>query len=281
MSIRGKAAIVGIGEVPTQEFYPGRSALGLAAEAISLALDDAHLTKDDIDGLLTPDGAASGVAEYIGIHPSFASGVSMAGASGATSIAVAAAAIEAGYADTILVAISQPRDPTNRYNIAAGAGASIPGEFDNPYGPAVAANGPYALLYQRHMYEFGTKPEQMAQMAVNQRFNALKNPNAVFQGQLITIEDVLNSRYINEPLHLLECVMPCAGGAACIVTSAEHAKALPNRPVYLLGAGIEATESAIWMAPRITTSPTKVSAANAFKMAGYKAPDMQFAEFYD
>ena len=280
MSVRGKAAIVGIGELPTQEFYPGRSGLGLAADAAKLALDDAHLTMQDIDGLINPDGPLP-LAEYLNIHPQFAMGVAMMGASGATGVMMAAAAIDAGYCNTVLVVISQPRDPQNRQNIGAGAAPSIPGEFETPYGPAVAANNGYGLLYQRHMYEFGTTAEQMARMAVNQRFNALKNPNAVFQGQPITVEDVLNSRYINRPLHLLECVMPCAGGAACIVTSAEHAKALPNKPAYLLGAGVEQTELPIWMAPKITTSPTKVSAANALRMAGYKASDIQFAEFYD
>jgi hypothetical protein len=82
-------------------------------------------------------------------------------------------------------------------------------------------------------------------------------------------------------LHILESVMPCDGAAACIVTTAERAKALPNRPVYILGAGLEQGAGNIWQAPRITTTPTKVSAAKAFKMAGYAPPDMQFAEFYD
>ena len=85
-------------------------------------------------------------------------------------------------------------------------------------------------MKRRHMYEFGTTQEQFARMAVNQRFNALTNPNAVFRGQPITIDDVLNSRMVNDPLHLLECVMPCAGAAACIVTSAERAKSFRSHP---------------------------------------------------
>ena len=88
-------------------------------------------------------------------------------------------------------------------------------EFEVPYGPVAGMNGPYGLMKQRHMYEYGTTQEQFAKMAVNQRFNALKNPNAVFKDQPITVDDVLNSRFINEPMHILESVMPCGGAAAC------------------------------------------------------------------
>ena len=146
---------------------------------------------------------------------------------------------------------------------------------------APGANTGYGLIYQRHMHEFGTTEEQMAHMAVNQRFNANLNENAVFQGQLITVEDVMNSRYINRPLKLLESVMPCDGAAALIMTTPERAKSLPNRPAYLLGAGMEQGAANIWQTPRVTTTPTKVSAPRAFEMAGYKPSDMEFAEFYD
>src|SRR5918999_5723228 len=115
----------------------------------------------------------------------------------------------------------------------------------------------------------------------DQRFNALQNPNSAFMGQPITIEDVLNSRYINEPLHLLECVMPAAGAAACIVTSAERAKSLRNKPVYVLGCGLEQANVALWETDKITTTPVRVSALRAFEMAGYGPKDVQFAEFYD
>ena len=281
MSIRGKAAIVGFGEIPTRRTIPGRSATGLLAEVTKMALDSAHLRKEDINGIVTMDGAGNGFAEYIDIYPRFATGVQMAGASGATTIAVAAAAIEAGYADTIVCTISLAREATAPPVGAGFGGASMSSEFEQMFGPAVAANNGYALIYTRHMFEYGTTAEQMARMAVNQRFNALENPNSAFQGQAITLEDVLNSRYTNEPLHLLECVMPCAGAEALIVTTAEKAKAMPNRPVYILGSGIEMSHSAIWQTARMTESPTKVAAANAFKMAGYRPADMQLAQFYD
>jgi acetyl-CoA acetyltransferase len=131
------------------------------------------------------------------------------------------------------------------------------------------------------MYEYGTTPEQMAKLAVDQRFNALKNPNSAFQGTPITIDDVLNSRYVNEPLHLLECVMPSAGAAAVIMTRADRAKSGPNKPVYILGAGLEQANAQIWETEKITTTPARVSAMRAYQMSGYGPRDIQFAEFYD
>ena len=288
MTLRGKAAIVGIGEIPTSRMYPGRSTHSLCAEATRLAIADAGLRKEDIDGLVTrgTDITPMDLAEYMGLHVGFSEGVTQHGSSGAHSVVVAASAIHAGLADTVLCVLGGSRDP-----LAGGFGpgvvrgpapASKTTEFEAPFGPAPGANTGYALMKRRHMYEFGTTQEQFARMAVNQRFNALTNPNAVFRGQPITIDDVLNSRMVNDPLHLLECVMPCAGAAACIVTSAERARSFPQPPVYLLGAGAGVSDhDTIWQSPRMTTTPVVVSARKAFEMAGYGPKDMQFAEVYD
>lgn len=282
MSLRGKAAIVGIGELPTRRSYPGRSMEGLCAEASRLAIEDAGLRKEDIDGLVVEGGATTPalMADYFGIRPVFATGVSMQGATGATATMVAGAALHAGLCSNVLIVMGAARAP------GAGPrrpppGGSVNAEFELPFGPAAGAGTGYALMYRRHMHEYGTTPEQMAKLAVDQRFNALTNPHSAFQGQPITVEDVLNSRYVNEPLHILECVMPAAGAAACIMTTAERARSLPHRPVYLLGAGLEQANAAYWQTPRITTTPARVSAARAFAMAGYSPRDIQFAEFYD
>jgi acetyl-CoA acetyltransferase len=130
------------------------------------------------------------------------------------------------------------------------------------------------------MYKYGTKPEQLARIAVNQRFNALKNPLAALRSPL-TVDDVLASRYVNEPLHLLECVMPAAGGIAFIVTTAERARGLKQPPVYLLGAGVAQGNENSWVTPDVCVTPTAYSAPAAYRMAGYGPQDMQFAEFYD
>jgi acetyl-CoA acetyltransferase len=202
----------------------------------------------------------------------------MQGASGASATSVAAAAIHAGLCDTAVVVMGNSRLDRAR---AGAPSNTVRAEWEIPYGMAAGANTGYGLIYVRHMHEYGTKPEQMAKMAVDQRFNALKNPNAVFQGQPLTVDDVLNSRYISYPLRLLESVMPCDGAAACIVTTPERARSLPNRPVYVLGVGMEQGMGNVWQTPRITTTPVKVSASRAFQMARYGPKDVQFAEFYD
>jgi len=153
-------------------------------------------------------------------------------------------------------------------------------EFDAPYG-LIAANPGYALIARRHMYEFGTTPQQMAKVAVDQRKNACKNPAAMFGNKEITIDDVLNSRMIVDPLHLLEIVSPCSGGGAFIVTSAERAKRGPHRPVYLLGAGEAGGHCGITRAESLTTSLVKPAAESAFKMAGASPQDMDFVQPYD
>ena len=279
MTIRGKAAIVGIGEVPTRRSYPDRTTLGLCAEAARLAIEDAGLRKEDINGLVTDGGTTpAAMAEYISLRPTFATGVSMQGASGASATAVAASAVYSGFCDTVLVVMGSAR----RDRARAGAPPNpVRAEWEIPYGMAAGANTGYGLMYVRHMYEYGTKPEQMAKMAVDQRFNALKNPHAVFQDQPLTVDDVLNSRYISYPLRLLESVMPCDGAAACIITTSERTRARPHRPVYLLGVGMEQGAANVWQTSRITLTPVKVSAARAFQMAGYGPKDIQFAEFYD
>ncbi len=277
MTLRGKAAIVGIGEVPTRRLLEGRTLYGLCAEAAGFAIKDSGLRKQDINGLVT-DGAAAPamMAEYIGVKPTFATGVSMQGASGASATTVAASAINAGMCDTVLVVMGNARASR-----PVPGGASVRSEWEEPYGMAPGAGTGYALIYNRHMYEYGTTQEQMAKVAADQRFNAQENENAVFHGQPASVRDILNSRYVNYPLRLLECVMPCDGAAALIMTTPERARALPNRPAYLLGSGMEQSNANVWQNDRITTTPVATSARRSFEMAGYGPADMQFAEFYD
>ncbi|MBI4299018.1 MAG: thiolase family protein [Chloroflexi bacterium] len=285
MNIRGQAAIVGIAELPTQQQYQGRSSLSLLTEAAHLAIMDAGLRKEDIDGLITyQDGPAPlDLTEYMGLSLGYIEGMAVMGASGAHSIAVASMAVATGLANYVVCVFGGTLDPEAGATRGGGAPrASKTSEFQDPYGPVIAANGWYALLKQRHMYEFGTKDEQFAKMAVNQRFNALNSENAVFKGKPISLEDVLNSRMICDPLHMLECVMPCAGAGAVVITSAERAKSLRNSPVYVLGIGASASDhDLIWQSPRMTTSPAARTARKAYEMSGYGPKDVQLAEFYD
>ncbi len=289
MTIRGKAAIVGFHELPTLRQYGERSTTGLLAEVARGAVRDAGLRMSDIDGVITREESNSlTVCEALGIQPRYTASMTVHGASGAASIVTAAMAVSSGLADYVLCMFGQSR-PASATRLEAGAGARGGGgpantltEWEAPYGTVIAANGGYGLIKQRHMYEFGTTQEQFAKCAVDERVNALENENSVWQGQPITIEDVISSRFINDPLHLLESVMPCSGANAVIVTTAERARALPNPPVYVLGVGGPATShNMIWQEENVATSPTVMSAPTALQMAEYNAKDMQFAQFYD
>ena len=280
MSLRGAAAITGIGEIKPQRYHPGRTTMGLMAEASKYAIEDAGLRKEDIDGLLVVENPAS-FAEYMQIRPTYASGVTMMGASGATMVTMATAAINAGLCTNVLCVIANLLTEGVRRPPPAGNSEEMRVQFEGPYGPTIAATGGYALIAQRHTYEYGTTPEQRARVAVDQRFNAQANPNAFFYGQPTNLEDVLNSRMISDPLRLLECVMPTSGAEALIVSAPDRAKVGPHPPVYVLGAGIAMDHDMIANAPRITTTPVKISAARAFQMAGLGPRDMDMLSLYD
>ncbi|HKA52294.1 MAG TPA: thiolase family protein [Candidatus Binatia bacterium] len=286
MSITGKAAIIGFAEMAPQKGDGDKTPLGIISEVTRAALADAGLEKKDLDGLLT--GWALGeysvlwpsvVAEYLQLQPRYFSQIELGGASAAGMVWRAAAAIEAGMCNNVLCVVGDTRG-TKATGMKPPSFPRLDAEFDAPYG-LIAANPGYALIARRHMAEFGTKPEQLAKIAVDQRKNACKNPTALFGNKEITIDDVLNSRIVVDPLHLLEIVSPCTGGGAFIVTSAERAKRAPHRPVYLLGAGEAGGHCGITRARSLTTSLVKPAAEAAFKMAGVGPRDMHFVQPYD
>lgn len=283
MSLKGKAAAIGIGELkPVKE--PGDlTALSLMAQVSAEAIADAGLEKKDIDGFLVgmPFADAgmlypASAAEVLGLVPRMLNVVDIGGASPAGMIWRAAAAIDAGMCNAVLCLVAD----LNRTGDQRPPVVSIQREFEAPYGN-IGANCGYALIARRHMHEFGTTAEQMAKVAVDQRKNALKNPLATFNDKELTIQDVLGSRMIVDPLHLFEIVSPVSGAAAVVVSSPEIAKRSKNPPVWLLGAGECANHSSITYAPSIVESPIKPAAATAFKMAGLKPSDMNLVCPYD
>ena len=284
-TLRGAASIIGIGELKPERRKPGRTGPGLAAEAAKLCIEDAGLRKEDVDGLITeiPFQSAIDFAEDIGISPTWSHGVSMFGSSGATSIVLAAAAINAGLANNVLCLVTSGE--------AGGFGGGGPNapvggqfvQFAGPYGPGPGANFWYALVANRYQHEYGLTDEERVAIAVQQRENAQANPEAAFYGTPATTEDILNSRMVANPLTLLECVMPTVGAAAVMVSRPEAAKYSPHPPVYLLGAG-HSTDRGVPGIPyvdRSTKSPVEVSSRNAYKMAGVGPEDMDIASIYD
>ncbi len=281
MTLKGKAALVGVGWTPARRSWPDKSQRGMQADVSAMAIKDAGLRREDINGFITeaPGGEDANnwpaiMADYLGIKPTMASGVNNMGATGATSIVLASSWIVAGLADTILLTFGGNQGTQPRV-------APQPDPFIDVYGPVVAANGWYAQVARRHSFEYGTTEEQRWKVAADQRFNAQAHPGSAFSGQPITAEDVGNSRYVADPLRLLECVMPCAGGGSMIVTTPEKARAMQHKPVYLLGAGHNTDHNALTWADRITRTPAVVSAPRAFQMAGLAPKDMDFAQIYD
>jgi acetyl-CoA acetyltransferase len=255
--------------------------IGLAGRA---AVEDAGLEPAAIDGLLvgtqvgeTPQHVPATVAEYLGLQPSYADVVDLGGASGPGMVWRAAAAVNAGMCEAVLCVLGNTRDPQN---LSRSTNRNPIREFDVPYGGS-GANQAYAMVATAHMAEFGTTAEQLAQVPVKQRANAQLNPDAVFHGKSLSVQDVLNSPMVMSPLRLYEVVMPCGGGAGVVVTSTARARTLPNQPVLLLGAGEKVTHRALSQAPSLTTSPLAAAIGAAYAMSGTGPQDLDLLSLYD
>ena len=267
---------------------PDRSALQLQSEAVRAARDDAGLTLADIDGLITtpvrveawnmPCGV---VSSFLGVRPAYLSTLDLAGASGTAMIHHAAMAIASGQCNTVLCVAGQNlltnRTCASAVQIMAESGAAHP-QYEAPYGPLVASN--YALIAQRHMHEYGTTAEQMAEVAVTIRKHASLNPNA-HQTKPITVRDVLDSPMIISPLKRFDCALVSDDAAAAIVTSAERARDLQQKPVRLLCQGYGLSHSYVGEALNLPFSGAVESGKKAFAMAGVKHADIDVAELYD
>jgi acetyl-CoA acetyltransferase len=281
------AAIVGIGESRIGT-VPDRSTMQLLSDAAVAACRDAGISLKDIDGLLTVpvrveywSSPPIAVANALGIRPSYCATVDLAGASGASMIHQATMAVAAGQCNTVLCVAGQNllsgMSRARAVTSMAETGSAHP-QFEAPYGPLVPSL--YALVAQRHMYEYGTTQEQMAEVAVTIRNHASLNSNAHKQTP-VTIADVMSSRMITEPLKILDCALVSDGAGAAIVTSNDRARDLRQKPVYLLGQGYGLRHSFIGEHRTLTTSGAVDSGRDAFRTAGLAPKDIDVAELYD
>ena len=284
-SLRGRIAIVGAADTEVG-VVPGRSPTELCVEAALGALADAGIGKDQVDGLITCNAFAEpimyhaeAIAEYLQIFPRLCMSVNTGGGTTFSVLQHAAAAIVTGVADTILVSMADClRSFMSREQAMLVQSSTGHPQFEQPYGPTVPAY--YALIGQAHMAQFGTTPEQFAEVAVSCRAHAARNPTAQMR-EPITVEDVLASRMIADPLHLLDCSLVSDGGAAVLLTSAERARVFQHHPVYLLGMGEGHSDEHISQAADLTTSAARVSGERAYAMAGLGPDDIDFAQLYD
>ena len=275
-----KVAIVGASETETVGKLPGHSMMQLHAEAAMLALADAGLTLDDVDGVATAGPTPAQLTEYLNIIPRWIDGTSVGGGSFLMHVGHAVAAIQAGYCDVVLVTHGE----SGRSQVGVGGrgpgAATIGGQFEAPFG----VWGPpsmFSIPVVRHMHKYGTTEEQMASVAVATRKWAEINPRALMRDP-ITVDDVLNSRMIAWPMHLLNCCVVTDGGGALVLVSEERAKDFPKKPVWVLGRG-EATAHAGISNMRDFTEWTSAiqTGKDAFEMAGMTHSDIQHAMFYD
>ena len=286
------AAVVGIHEFP-QRLAPGTSALRIKAASAAAALADAGLSWSDVDAIYDAgDGAGMAgltVQEYFNVRPRITDTTAVGGSSFEFHAAHALDAIRSGRASVALLTYgSTARSDAWAIGTGAMPGGRVVSPSSNmelPWGVTLIAN--YAMVAHRHMHQYGTTSEQLAEIAVVTRAHALRNPQAVQALQdlrykdigEISVADVVNGRMIADPLHRLECCMISDGGGAVVIASEEVARSCRQRPVWILGAGegigyVDNTND-------ITVSAAAESGPRAFAEAGLTPDQMDVAMIYD
>lgn len=298
MSLNGAACIVGAYEHPTRK-ADNLSVVRLHADVAKGALDDAGLSKSDIDGYFcagdAPGLGTATVAEYLGLKLRHIDSTECGGSAPILHVAHAAEAIAAGRCNVALITLAgRPRAQMAAAQAAAKAGgvkaplALKPPDpdapelaFELPYGPAT--QNLYAAVARRHMHEFGTTSEQLAWIKVAASHHAQHNPHAMLRDR-VTVEDVLNSPLVSDPLHRLDCCVMSDGGGALIVARPEIARELARkngRPVVRVRGTGEAPKHGMGGQIDLTWSAAAWSGPMAFAEARVKPADIQYASLYD
>ncbi|MFE6802855.1 acetyl-CoA acetyltransferase [Streptomyces sp. NPDC057681] len=256
----------------------------LHAQAARRAVADAGLTPDVVDGFA---GAGLGVlapievAEYLGLKPRWVDSTSVGGSTWEVMVAHAADAIAQGHARAVLLVYGS----TARADIKAGRrtsnlsfGARGPLQFEVPYGHSLVAK--YAMAARRHMHEYGTTLEQLAEVAVQARANAALNPEAMFRDP-VTVDDVLDGPMIADPFTKLHCCIRSDGGAAVLLVAEDLLPDCAKSPVWVLGSGEYVSHTTMSEWDDFTVSPAAVSGKLAFERAGVTPDEIDLAEIYD
>jgi acetyl-CoA acetyltransferase len=277
-SLRGVAAITGVGTYGLGE-APGLGEFEIMTGAIQAALAESGLGVADIDAVFctsTQQNMGSlTLAEYLGIRPKFSDSSVIGGSSNLAHLLTAMMAIECGVCETALIAYASNQRSTSGRLISS----SRPDPYEAPYNPRQPITS-YALSAARHMHEYGTTREQLAEVAVAARAWAGLNPEAFVRDPL-TIDDVLSARPISDPFTVRDCCLVTDGGGAIIVTSSERAKDMPQPRVNVLGAAMAHWHRYIANMPDLTVTAASESGPAAYEMAGVKASDFDVVELYD
>lgn len=277
-SIRGKTAIVGMGTAGIGE-APGFSAMELLGLSVRAALDDAGMKLSDIDAVFAATSshafASMSVTEYLGLKPKYFDSTNVGGSSFEMHLLQASLALEAGLCDVALICYgSNQRTAGGRL-----VSMSEPQWHETAYHPRHPITA-YALATSRHMHQYGTRREDLADVAVAARQWANLNPEAFARGPL-TREDVLSKRMVSDPLTSADCCLVTDGAAACILVRADRAKDFPKPPVYFLGAAGANWHRSIQAMPDLTVTAASESGPRAFEMAGLSHSDVDLVMVYD
>lgn len=276
--LRGRAAIAGIGNTKRWN-APGRTPFDQLQEAAILALEDCGLTLNDVDGLFCAISSSGlpvlNVAERLGISVRHADGTMVGGASFLFHLQSAVAALASGLCDVALICYG-----SNQLS-AGGRLVSMPDPqpYEAPYKPRYPISS-YALAAARHMHDYGTTRENLADVALAARAWANLNPDAFARGPL-TREDILLSRMVSDPITRADCCLVTDGGAALVLTRAERARDLAKPPVYILGTGVAVSHRQIAAMPDLTTTAAVESGRRAYSMAGANSSDIDHVMVYD
>ena len=278
-SLRGNCAIVGAAESDLGEVAPGMTPVDLTAQGIVRALDDCGLTLADVDGVFTATTQtrmiAMAVSEYLGITPRYFDSTQVGGSSFMAHIAHARAAIAAGRCEVAVIAYGSTQRSVSRKF------ASPPerNPYEDPYRPMMPPSA-YALAASRHMHQYGTTREQLAEVAVAARRWAQLNPKA-FMREPLSVQDVLSARMVSDPFTVRDCCLVTDGGGAIVLTTPERARDLKHPPAYILGTGEHISHNMITMMPDLTVSGAARSGPLAFAEAGVAPGDIDVLELYD
>ncbi|MGO4330300.1 thiolase domain-containing protein [Cupriavidus sp. 2TAF22] len=282
MSINGKAYIVGAYEHPTRK-APDKSVAQLHAECARGALEDAGLSLQDVDGYFCAGDAPGlgmiNMVDYLGLKVRHVDSTDTGGSAYIAHVSHAAQAIAAGKCNVALITLAgRPRSEGSSGTQARNWGANLPDQpFEAPYS-AVTVNL-YAMVAMRHMFQYGTTSEQLAWIKVAASHHAQHNPNAMLR-EVVTVDDVLNSPMISDPLHKLDCCVVSDGGGALIVARPEIAARLKRPKVKIIGAG-EAVKGQLGGEVDLSWSGAAISGPIAFEEARIRPSDIKYASIYD
>jgi acetyl-CoA acetyltransferase len=277
--VRGSAAIVGAAESDLGAVAALMNPMDLMAQGIHRALEDAGLELKDVDGLFCATTqartSAMSLVEYLGLPNAYTDSTIVGGSSFEVHVAHAQAALAAGLCSVAVITYGSTQRTVGR----RAASAREYNAYETPYKPFLPSSA-YAMAASRHMHEFGTTREQLAEVAVAARDWARMNPVAWSKGPL-SIQDVLGARMISYPFTVRDICLVTDGGGAIIMTTAERARSMKNPPVYVLGCGQSITHASITSMPNLTHSGAIESGRQAYAMAGMKASDINVVELYD